>query len=210
MFILITPENSVPHEIETIIRLFEEGLETLHLRKPEADMQQMKEYLDQIPKQYHKHIVVHSHYDLIDKYNLKGIHITAKTKEQFDILTDPNPDPGSLMFINAFKQMLERKTVSISCHSIGEIEELKYSFDYAFLSPVFDSISKKGYISNFVLEDLQKDLSSIINKVVALGGINKANSALCKEIGFNGIAVLGAVWEEETIENRISAFKELI
>lgn len=209
MLIVITPEKDVTDEIPTIIKLFENGLETLHLRKPGADKQSMQTYLDQVPKEHHQRIVIHSNYDLLDKYALKGIHITSQTKEWFDVLATSPEDQASALFVAVFKQMIEGKTVSISCHSTAEIDELHYQFDYVFLSPVFDSISKQGYQSKFTADELKQFLPLRKTKVIALGGINKQTIGLCKENGFAGCAALGTVWNGNSVEERLDRFKEI-
>jgi len=210
VLIVITPETDATDEIQTVIKMFEEGLKTLHLRKPKADKQSMKAYLDQIPAEYHTRIVVHSNYDLLGDYKLQGIHITSETKEWFDILANTPEEKGTAMVVALFKQMIDGKTVSISCHSIDEIDEQSYKYDYYFLSPIFDSISKEGYQSKFELEKLKQFLGLRDKKIIALGGVDKENISLCTEAGFSGSAVLGAVWEAETVEERVERFKALV
>lgn len=48
--------------------------------------------------------------------------------------------------------------------------------DYLFLSPIFDSISKRGYLSQFSFESLQNAAKEglIDGKVFALGGVTQA------------------------------------
>ena len=69
--------------------------------------------------------------------------------------------------------------------------------DYVFLSPIFDSISKRGYRSQFSLTELQKAAAEgiIDSKVVALGGITKDKLPLLQSLHFGGAAMLGAIWE---------------
>ena len=62
-------------EDKIITALFEEGLDTLHLRKPGTAPMFAERLLTLIPEQYHKRIVVHGHFYLKEEYKLKGIHL---------------------------------------------------------------------------------------------------------------------------------------
>ena len=95
---------------------------------------------------------------------------------------------------------------SCSCHSVSEIEKNKsITKEYLFLSPVFSSISKPGYVSGFTHKDLLNAAKEHIidEKVIALGGITPDNISKIKEYGFGGVAVLGFIWEEYLIDNNI-------
>ncbi len=66
-------------------------------------------------------------------------------------------------------------------------------FNYTFLGPVFDSISKSGYGSalpdDFFLTKTQKKI-----QVIALGGIDIANLDKVRKMNFDGAALLGTLW----------------
>jgi thiamine-phosphate pyrophosphorylase len=69
--------------------------------------------------------------------------------------------------------------------------------NYLFLSPIFDSISKQGYCSNFSIELLREAQAEgiIDNKVIALGGVTPRKQPLLESLGFGGYAMMGAVWK---------------
>ena len=175
--ILITPPTYFVEEDKIITALFEEGLDILHLRKPETAPIYAERLLTLIPEQYHKRIVVHGHFYLKEEYKLKGIHLNSRNPEP------PVPYKGHL---------------SRSCHSLEEIKQYKRSSDYVFLSPVFDSISKKDYHANYTEEEIRKAHKAgiIDKKVIALGGIDVYNIRKVKEYGFGGAAILGALWDK--------------
>ena len=82
-------------------------------------------------------------------------------------------------------------------HSLKEVEDCKEKYDYAFLSPIFDSISKAGYKSKFDLQELKNYLllqRKKRGKVIALGGIDEHTITETFDLGFDGVAVLGAIW----------------
>jgi len=78
-------------------------------------------------------------------------------------------------------------------HSLDELKRYDGKYEYAFLSPVFDSISKKGYKSGFDLSETGLHVRG--KKIVALGGVDESKIETCRGLGFCGIAVLGAVWQ---------------
>ena len=73
--ILITTPTYFVEEDKIITALFEEGLDTLHLRKPDTAPMFAERLLTLIPEQYHKRIVVHGHFYLKDEYKLKEMCI---------------------------------------------------------------------------------------------------------------------------------------
>ena len=70
--IVISSKDKFRSEVSHVVKLFTEGLEVFHLRKPKFSLKRMEEYLDQIPEKYHNKIVIHSFHDLAKKYDLKG------------------------------------------------------------------------------------------------------------------------------------------
>ncbi len=197
MRIVITCPDYFPNEAEQIIRLFEDGLQILHLRKPNSSLADYERLIREIPAQYHNRIVLHEHFHLVKKYGLRGMHLKAS----------PNPSKGGELLAHDILMSNEQRhtsppsgglggaTLSKSCHTIEELRDID-GFDYVFLSPVFDSISKIGYQSAFSDEVLQKaSEDGLINeKVIALGGVTFENMGLLKKYNFGGVAMLGAVW----------------
>ena len=98
-------------------------------------------------------------------------------------------------------------TVSTSFHKISNVDLYDPLYNYVFLSPVFDSISKKDYQSGFDAFSLQKALERSKYRVYALGGLCAENIALAKEYGFKGGALLGGIWTEE---DPVEAYKKCL
>ena len=175
--ILITSPTYFVEEDKIITSLFEEGLDILHLRKPDTAPMYAERLLTLIPEQYHKRIVVHGHFYLKEEFRLKGIHLN---------LRNPNaPDHY-------------KGHISCSCHSLEEVKERKRNYDYVFMSPVFDSISKQDYNAQYSPEEIKKAHKQgiIDKKVYALGGIDVHNIKEVKKYGFGGAAVMGAIWQK--------------
>ncbi len=194
MIIVISNPSTIKDEQTIIHQLFDEGLEIFHVRKKEYSEKEMRIFIEQIPYNYFKRIVLHSQFHLAEEYNLKGIHVPVNFNRE-----DAN---GSK---------------SISFHSLDEIEKCKKKFDYGFLSPVFDSISKAGYKSNFNFPELKLFLKNRIKSsnnraeerhIIALGGIEEDKIDTIKELGFSGIALLGAIWQSKDPVEKFKKIKE--
>ncbi|WP_077401838.1 thiamine phosphate synthase [Cellulophaga omnivescoria] len=190
MIILIAPEKDIPNEIEILHQLFNAGLQYYHLRKPHKNIQEHKAYLNQIKPEYHNRIVVHYFHKLINSYNLKGIHFQEQKRR--DTIDNPT---------RYFKDLnMFGKTISSSFHDPEELNSCYFEFDYHLLSPVFNSISKKGY------EGRGFNVNHINKTIVGMGGVTAENLSKFNTLGYKGIGVLGGVWNSK---NPLEAFKQI-
>ncbi len=183
--VLLSYPQNMEYEIDLIKSFFKSGLQYFHLRKPQLNKQKTKEFLENIPENFYSRIVLHTHYDLVKQFGLKGIHITHQTKGK------------------GYEKEFRDYHTSISAHSLNELKNLHYTYDYAFLSPVFDSISKKQYTSTFRPDQVKDFLSSGRTNVpvIALGGIDLYNLQRVADLGFDGFAILGSIWEKFRISS---------
>ena len=62
--IVVTTPTFFVEEDKIITALFEEGLDVLHLRKPETPAMYSERLLTLIPDKYHRRIVTHEHFYL--------------------------------------------------------------------------------------------------------------------------------------------------
>ena len=176
-WIVITTPEFITNEARYIEQLFEAGIDLLHLRKPDSCIEDCDRLIQEINPKWYPKIVIHDHFELCEKYQLHGIHLNRRNHEI------PKVFHGS---------------VSRSCHNLAEVIDKKDGFDYVFLSPIFDSISKQGYQHAFNDETLSRAAQKgIINKkVIALGGITNEKIPQLKTWHFGGAAFLGAVWND--------------
>lgn len=188
--ILMTTPYFFVEEHQILTALFDEGLEVLHLRKPNTEPVYSERLLSLLSESYRKRIVVHDHFYLKNEYNLKGIHLNHRNPEL------PPKYKGH---------------ISCSCHTADEVRAHKKACDYVFLSPIFDSISKQGYSSQFPLQTLrQMQQDKVIDrKVMALGGVDLDHIKMAKDLGFGGAVVLGDIWNRFSIHST-EDFKGLI
>lgn len=176
--VVISYFDEFPNEKELIARLFECGMTCFHLRKPGWKSEQIAEFLTDLPREFYSSIVLHDHFDLVEKFGLGGIHFTCRTKSE----------------INKWLKFDGSK--SVSCHSLDELKMVNSNIDYAFLSPVFPSISKKGYAGKLEFSQISSFLKSQKqHSIIALGGISEDKIEQVADLGFDGVAVLGTLWQ---------------
>lgn len=177
MIIVITPEEIVPNETKIINELFQEGLDLLHIRKPFINSEEFANFIQKINLEFHSQLVLHSHYDLAKDFNISRFHFREIDRK------------------SGLYKSVKDKIISTSVHDIETFNELNEEWEYAFISPAFPSISKKGYGENStVLTDIKKRNNSN-TKLIALGGINENNIQELSHHNIDGVVLLGAIWE---------------
>lgn len=147
-----------------------------HLRKPRVDLFKLVLYVTEMSVASRKQTVFH------------GFTINSQMPEEHVA-----PD-GSVTLVkpNPFPEILPYRY--FSAHSTAEIID-NPGYDYYFLSPIYDSISKEGYKSAFSKAKLTEFLHAHPDiKVMALGGMTADKIDECREMGFAGVAFLGELW----------------
>lgn len=193
-WIVITSPGFLQGEADFIDRLFNHGLDRLHLRKPGAGIGECRRLLDGISREWLPRIVVHDNFGLCREYGLGGVHLNGRNP-----MAPPNHE-GS---------------VSRSCHSLEEISRYKGECDYLTLSPIFNSISKQGYMAAFGPGQLAvaRDSGLIDRRVIALGGVTLENIPRVKELGFGGVAILGDVWQrmaDDSVDEYLASLRKAL
>lgn len=162
--------------------LFEEGMEMLHLNKPDSSPVYAERLLSLLPEEYHKKIVVHDNYYLKNEYGLAGIHLDEADAEA------PQGYKGK---------------ISRTCRSLEELKSAKKQSKYVFLRDVFDSISDANGKASFSYDQLKEaSRKGLIDKhVYALGGVRLENIKVLKELGFGGAVICNDLWTRFDIHN---------
>ena len=194
MVIVITKPEFFEGEAEQIVQLLDSGrADLVHIRKPGlgsladsarglelaelAGLERLERLIQALPARLYGRLVLHDGHQLAIKYGLRGVHLNSR---------HPQPPEG-------FKG-----AVSISCHSLKELAECrKQPYAYMSLSPIFDSISKRGYRSAFSADDIAAARSQglIDERVMALGGITFDRISEVTKMGFGGAMILGDAWK---------------
>lgn len=175
-WIAITSPSFFDGEACFLHRLFDAGIDALHLRKPTVSLTDFRRLLDELSEEELSKTIIHSFFEMTNDYPLKGIHLNSRN----NIIPDNY-----------------QGHISRSCHSLEEVTRYKSYCDYVFLSPIFDSISKQGYHSAFnenILNEAARQ-GVIDEKVIALGGIDIDKLPLLKKWHFGGAAMLGNIME---------------
>lgn len=198
LLIAITLPDRAEGETRIIDQLIKGGIDYVHVRKPGWSSDEVEAWIEEIPREFHSQLTIHYHHQLTEKLGIGGVHHS-----------------------NGFP--LERGyklRTSRSCHSIKEMAENCHDYDYMFLSPIFESISKEGYGPSIKGDELIRVLkhpACDTNKVVALGGVSIDTITQARQMGFSSIALLGGLWvkddngevnSKETLNN-LKQIKEL-
>jgi thiamine-phosphate pyrophosphorylase len=187
--IVITKPTAAAKEINTIHALFENGLELLHIRKPNFSASEMNAFIALIALEFRPQLVLHSHHQLAEDLGVNRFHLTQKKRMEV-----------SSSFL--YEYILRGIRISTSTHSIQDFNQLGACFEYAFLSPVFPSISKANYQSEIDLFEAIKDRTQFSTQLIALGGITSENIKTTIARGFDCVAVLGSIWNtNKPVEN---------
>ncbi|WP_448606417.1 thiamine phosphate synthase [Paenimyroides ceti] len=183
---IITNPYPVADEAKLIHALFEEGMDVLHVRKPDYTKDEMRQLLDKISMVYTDRIALHSHHELGDSFGIGRFHFSENNRKK-----------NNCSSVNS--------VYSTAVHDIQTFNVLNTAFSYAFLSPVFPSISKPGYCPSLNLFEQIDKRTCFQKKLVALGGINSLNILEVYRAGFDDVALLGAIWQNN---NPIKEFKK--
>lgn len=197
--VVISDTSELEGEHEMLHQMFEEGLEFFHLRKPKYSTPKLRSYLEKINPQYRNRVVIHTHHELALPFHLKGIHLTDRHRKKKFLQTW-----FMLKYLRYKRPDIE---VSTSLHLINSIMRYNPEFDYVFLSPIFDSISKVGYKNTFSEATLRDALKKTKYEVVAMGGVNYDVLEKVKDYGFKGFALLGSIW---TNPDPVGEFKRVM
>lgn len=181
-------------EVDLLEGLLEAGVQKLHIRKPAATAVEMENLLGRLSSRWASRLVLHGSREMALRYGIMQVHGAVDYR-----------DGGGRSGGGPFVGLGGDVAVSTSVHSWEEFEALPEGLAYAFISPLFDSISKKGYMANKDL--LSYDRSGLPCLPVGLGGISADTIGEMLEQGWAGAAVLGAIWDEPG--RAVERYKEL-
>ncbi|WP_241330457.1 thiamine phosphate synthase [Chryseobacterium arthrosphaerae] len=180
MILVITPEIMIPNETEIINQMFQKGLDLLHIRKPHTTRQELSGFISEVDLSFRSRLVLHTHYELGEDYGIARFHVREKDRLEGE-----------------YTSFADKHIISTSVHDINTYNTLGKEWEYAFISPFFPSISKKGYGENATIIEEVKHRDNKEVKLIALGGITPENIYEVFEAGADGAALLGSVWESE-------------
>lgn len=179
----ITPPDSIPDEGQRILALLECGVTRVHLRKPHDSEAELRSLLSPLVEAgFANRLVLHSHFPHAQGWGVSGLHMKESMHRQGD------------------QRLWPGHSLSVSLHDWPSALELEIGeYQYAFISPIFPSISKPGYAHDELLLQAADFLPRVRVPMVALGGVNGDTALQAKRVGFHGVAMLGALFLEGSI-----------
>jgi len=190
--IVVSSPSPVRGEARLINLLFQAGMSCFHLRKPESHFESIRDLLSEVDPVYYERIALHQFHEIAPEFGIKRLHYTEAARSR-------TPLP-------ALRKHGEAGcTLSTSIHQLSVFSGLEH-FDYAFYGPVFDSISKPGY-TRTVPDDFICPKADHQARLIALGGVNASNLGKIIQMGFDGAAVLGTLWNDP--HQAVERFKQL-
>lgn len=177
MILGISAASIVKNEHATIHQLLDGGLDLFHIRKYHYTDEALKVFLDGIHPKFRHKLVLHSHFHLAKDFGIGRLHFNEKMRREHQSLFE------------------EEVVFSTSVHQIKEFNQLSNDWKYAFLSPVFPSISKKGYGIDKNIFDEIKNRTNTAVQLIGLGGVQQDNYKELRNQGADGAALLGSIWQ---------------
>ena len=180
---VISPAGSDSREFAAVGAMLAAGLERYQVRKPDWTPSELAAWFDGLPAAWHVRLVLPGSGELAARVGLGGRHWR-------DDASTPTVPPSGSSF------------TSRSCHDLATLQAALGHWDAVFFGPMFASISKPGYgpRGDFDRSELAALLAARTpaqrrTAVFALGGITAENLPECRDLGFDGVAVLGAIWQ---------------
>lgn len=188
--LLLSSPHFFVEEDKILSSLFEEGLDILHLRKPDTEPVYSERLLTLMPREHYSRIITNDHFYLKEEFQLMGIHLSAR-----------NPLPPQ-----NYNGLITR-----SCNSLEELAEAKRDSQYVILKDVFDSLSDPERKSKYTPEQLREaGRRGLIDRhVIAQTGISLDTIPQAADMGFGGVIVCNDLWKHFNIHSGMD-YKALI
>ncbi|MCH5168519.1 MAG: thiamine phosphate synthase [Prevotellaceae bacterium] len=188
--ILLTCPEFFVEEDKILTSLFEEGLDILHLRKPDSEPVYCERLLSLMPEKYHRRIVVHDHFYLRDEFGLLGIHLSKRHPQAPPSYSGP---------------------ITRTCYDLQSLPQQKSQSEYVLLRNIFDSISESENKASFAYDKLRNAAQQgiIDRNVMAEGGVTLDNIEEVRKLGFGGVAIRGDLWNHFDVHSQRD-YKDLI
>ncbi len=165
--------------IEVAEAVFAGGARWFSLREknlPPAERRVLLAQLVELGHRYGAVVSAHEDIEAVIAVGADGVHLPSGS--------DPR----------AARARLPRALIGASAHSAAEAAaQLCAGADYVTVSPIFLTASKPGYGPALGLDGLARITAGAPGPVLALGGINAVNAALCRGADAAGIAAMGEI-----------------
>lgn len=189
---VMSPMNDRNGEHRILFKLFENGLSAYHLRRPHWSASRCCSWIESVPAKWRSRIVIHQYPHLVRKYNLGGFHQLAD---------------GALPGVSGISGK-----ISAQCEDFSDIQKIGKHCRRVMLGPVFppekyDVTVPRRTLGEYAAIAAYWRKQGGTAEVFAFGGVSAENIRLCREAGFDGVVVVGAVWDTS---DPVKAYKQLV
>ena len=164
------------------------GVSMVQIREKKAstlDFYQQALAIKKILRPYKVPLIINDRLDIALAVDAEGLHIGQ----------------SDLPYAIARQLLGKDKIIGLSVENIEQAKEAnELDVDYIGLSPVFSTQTKEDIAKPLELEGIREIASFTKHPTVAIGGINKENTASILEAGADGIAVVSAIICSDTPE----------
>ena len=140
--ILFSYPDQITSEVDCVnALLMSDEVDYFHLRKPDFDYYQFKDFIQSIDEDLHYKVVIHSHYGLVNEFNLAGICLNNKVLSQIAYADEVDKCFIQPLVLKNRQIEINRclpNMITYTGHSLSEIDELQFNIEYAFLSSDFE------------------------------------------------------------------------
>lgn len=183
--IAFTNPYEITFEADVINRLFREGLDELHIRKPQFTKVDTIQFIEKIDEEHRSKIILHSYYQLAPKFNLGGVHIDSEWRK------------SSLLNYILKKIILRNKQFKIvsSSHNYHIIEQKHFAVDEMIIGPVLCKTSETNSNPTMRIDGLEKALKHKKQRVAGMGGVTAQKMDFFEVLGFDAVVIQSAIWK---------------
>lgn len=229
MLILITPD-ALNHTHYPVLQQAIKMVDKLHIKiqwTDEHPIKQAQYIVHQINPDNQPHlkekIVLHLNELFFQRLDTSHSSYTHISKQFFTDILSQLSSLGihhfhlSEQFFNQYHSTLPQEffhqyNISTSLHHLN-LQDIHPYFSYIIYGPVFKSISKHNYIPSQTIEYIQEKLEYIRQEmgipIIAISGIHPQNFTKALEIGFDGVAIRGYIWESpSSLDNLLHFINE--
>lgn len=189
--VVLSPSGNLKNEADAVRGLFERGLSEYHLRRPRWNADKVAAWLRALPAEFRSRVVLHQCPELVKKFGLLGYHVSADA---------------------AFPADIPREKISVQCREYADLEKLGGACRCVMLGPVFPRADRDLTVpartpAEFGAIAAYARGHGFSAPIFAFGGVAADNVRLCRRLGFDGVAAVGAVWESGS--DPVSAYRAL-
>lgn len=196
--ILITNSIDVTFEADKINAMFQNGLDVLHIRKSNYNTEKLRKYINKIDKKFHNKIMIHDSFELLEEFDLRGIHVGREYRNRFWFRH---------ITLHRLKKKFAHISISYSAEYVNQLSKLKKYFpDYVLFGRVFSDNTQNRLNVQFTSDVLDHVIQNSGYPIVALGGLDLRTTYKAMQLGFHGVALQSYIWNST---NPVHAFAEI-